>query len=175
MYIIDFLKVYSQDVLTVAFIVAISSAIIDKFLTQNQKLYIKMFTPFILGIMIFFLINVFKGNVSFNHDTVYAGILSGSLSLTIFAFFDRLLKGKNEKTDVKILAIEKLLNGFVKPELIEETAKEIKEEIDKKNERKVSLNVICSLIKKNKTNVPSEQQITVLANICLDTVKNLCL
>lgn len=170
----NFLNFYSQDVLIVAFIVAIFSAIIDKFLTKEEKLYIKILTPFILGIMIFFLYNVLiKGVIDFSINTFSAGILSGSLSSVIYAFFYKILNGKMDDIDFLTISIEKLLVGYVNKEFITKTAKEIvKKANEEKDENKLT-EFLLEIIKKNKEENVSDFQLNTLAKILIIQIKNL--
>lgn len=170
----NFLNFYSQDVLIVAFIVAILSIIIDKFLTKNIKLYIKILTPFIMGIMIFFLYNVIvNGVIDFSLDLFSAGILSGSLSSCIYAFFYKLLEGKTDNIDLVTISVEKILNGYVNKEFITDIAKKIVNKINEEKDEKKIIEFIIELLKNNKEEGISDKDITTLANVCLLQVKNL--
>ena len=170
----NFLNFYSQDVLIVAFIVAILSIIIDKFLTKQIKLYIKMLTPFILGIMVFFLYNVLaKGIVDFSINLFSAGLLSGSLSSVIYAFIYKLLEGKTNNLDFVVISIEKLLSGYVNKEFITDTAQKIVDKVKQEKDDKAVVEFIVELLKKNKQEGVKDIEIETLANLCLIQVKNL--
>ena len=172
--LIDFLKNYSQDAIIVAILVAITSAIIDRFLTTKQKLYIKIFTPFILGIMFYFLYDVVVNHVvNFTYNIAYAGILCGSLSSGIYAFCFRLLNGKSTKIDKTTLMIEGLIKDFVNKEFITQSALLIKKEFESTDTKDNVINKIKEIITKTRINEIDDKTINILASVIYENVKNL--
>lgn len=171
--LVNFLSNYSKDAIIVSIIVAIITSITDKFLTLKQKLFIKALTPFILGIMVYFLFNVIcYGIVCFNLEVVYAGILCGSLSGAIYMIFTKVSKGES-KLDIKALTIESIIKDYVDSNLVAKTSLEIINTFDKNQDRKECLGGISKILNENKLESVCENEIFILATLIYESYKSL--
>lgn len=171
--IVNFLSNYSRDAIIVSLIVAILTTIIDKFLTQKQKTSIKILTPFVLGIMVYFLFNVFcYGIVSLSLDIVYAGLLCGSLSSSIYMICYKLIRGEIN-FDFKTLPIEGIIKDYVNKEFITEILIDIKKVFNEKLGQNESVDKIFDILNKNKLDVITESEIKIVSSLLYESYKNL--
>lgn len=122
----DFLVSYSLPTLIVAVIVVAVSLTLNKVFDKLPAL-IKTYLPFLFAILIYFFYDcvfVLK-DLSFRQETLYAGLLSGSLSVIISSSIKKIKAGKPLGASATILLIESLLQGHIADENLSQTATEI--------------------------------------------------
>lgn len=119
----DFLAFYSLPTLIIATSVCVVSLTLFKFLPNIPKA-VKTYLPFTLSIALHFAYeSIFVlGYISFGKHTLYAGLLSGSLSLIISSTIKRISKGKTLGLKATVLLIEGLLEEYVSANVLEKTA-----------------------------------------------------
>ena len=119
----DFLVSYSLPTLIVATIVCTFSLTLNKFFEKMPKL-LKVYLPFILAIFLYFaydIIFVLK-TFRFRQETLYAGLLSASLSTIICSSLRKLLQGKIVNVSKTAILIEGILEGYVNQNCLTQTA-----------------------------------------------------
>ena len=84
---------------------------------------------------------------TFKEQTLYAGILSGSLSVIITSIINRIKKGKPLTVSQTVLIIEGILNGYVLDKNLSSTAKTLEDEIVCKQNHCVD--TVANIIKSN--------------------------
>ncbi len=124
----DFLVSYSLPTLIVSVIVCTVSITLNKFFDKLPKL-IKAYLPFLLAIILYFLYDIIFILKTFKlrQETLYAGILSASLSVIICSVIRKLKEGKSVNVNKTILLIEGILEGYVNQSVLTQTAYIIEE------------------------------------------------
>lgn len=169
----DILTTYSFPTLIVAVIVCAVTLTINKFFDKLPKL-LKVYIPFLLAIIFYtiyemiFVLHAFD----FRIESLYAGLLSGSLSAIISSAINRLNKGKSIGTSATVLLIESILEGYIDTNYITKIAVEIEKELITKAD--ISLleeNIIKKL--KNASSDISAYELSRLAKLILSAVSSI--
>lgn len=174
----DFLAHYSLPTLVIASVCTVFSLICDRFLKNKLPKLIRSYAPFILAILLYFafdMIFVFKAFV-FSENSLYAGILSGSLSFVIFKAIKKIASGKNLTLTATALLIEGLLEGYVNQSAIGETALALDKLLtaqDKLDDQTAVTEVLLTLKDKSEIN-RTEEELFNLAILIVSAVKSLC-
>jgi len=167
----DFLATYSLPTLIVAIFVFIIT------LTLQRVLYLKvpktafLYCPFIFGVILYsaydmlFVIKAFSINI----ESVYAGLLSGSLSAIINSAINRIKNGRTLGLNATVLLIEGLLEGFVENSLISETAVALDKILISTNHELIPTKVFEKL-KENASKGFSEDDLMHLSKLIIHTV-----
>lgn len=119
----DFLVSYSLPTLVVSVIVCTISLTLNKFFDKMPKL-LKAYLPFLLAIFLYFcydIIFVLK-TFTFRQETLYAGLLSASLSTIFTSLLKKILQGKVVNVNKTLLLIEGILEGYISQNCLTETA-----------------------------------------------------
>lgn len=118
----------SIDLLTVlvAVSVCIVMTILKKVLKEKLKTSISVYLPTLLAIAIHFIVKTITDgiNSSLALDTVYNGLISGSVSTVITVAINKLLNGKPISSP-KIMIIEGILKEIINKEHIQSVTEEI--------------------------------------------------
>lgn len=123
LYLQDFLVSYSLPTLVVSVIVCTISLTLNKFFEKMPKL-LKAYLPFILAIILYFAFDIIFVLKTFElrQETLYAGLLSASLSAIFTSLLKKILQGKVVNVNKTILLIEGILEGYISQNCLTETA-----------------------------------------------------
>ena len=128
LYLQDFLVSYSLPTLIIASIVCAISLTLNKFFDKMPKL-LKLYLPFLLAITLhcaYDMIFVLKA-FTFTNESLYAGILSASLSVILSSSLKKIFQGKPFNTNKPILLIEGILERYISQSCLSQTAYIIEE------------------------------------------------
>ena len=134
----EFLSNYSFSTLIIASVLAIASLIFDKFLTKKLSNTLKTYIPFLLSIVInvvydmVFVINSFTLRI----ESIYAGVLCGSLSAIIVSLISKIKKGEPIPLSATTLLIERILRSYLNKESATTTALILEKLFDSAEEQK---------------------------------------
>ncbi len=123
-YLKEFLSNYSFSTLIIAILLAITTLIFDKFLSKKLSATLKTYIPFLFAIVVnvvydmIFVINSFTLRI----ESVYAGVLCGSLSAIIVSLLNKIKKGEPIPLSATTLLIERILRGYLTKESATTTA-----------------------------------------------------
>ena len=119
----DFLVSYSLPTLIVAIIVCTFSLTLNKFFDKLPKL-LKVYLPFLLAIVLYFAYDIIFVLKTFQlrQETLYAGLLSASLSAILSTSLKKLFQGKPVSVNKTLLLIEGILEGYVNQSCLTQTA-----------------------------------------------------
>lgn len=166
-----FIECYGLPAVIISVIVAIVSIVLD--LVFKDKFFtIKNYLPFLIAVALMFLYDIIFGSVfTTPTEITSAGVLCGSVSTGIFAFFKRIRCGKtNLNIDPKILLIEGILSGIIEDKNIESISKSALEifDLEKSETLKIKLDELLILnaksdISKEKIQATSDLIINVLS------------
>lgn len=145
--------------------------ILKKFCAEKinniTRLYLEMSLAFTIELVF---ILVFVGDIkNFDLKAVSSALISYSTALIMYSLISRLIKGKSIKQDSRSLLIETLIEDYVLEEKKSSLANEIliillKEDLDKE--------LLCSIIIDNQVRPFDLDEITALADIIIDSIKN---
>ncbi len=170
-YLKDFFATYSLPTLVIAIIVSIITFILHKFLANKLSLSALSYIPFILAIIMYlaydmiFVCGAFKINV----NSIYAGMLCGSMSLVIGGALARIKKGKPLTVSQTVLLIESLLIGFVSSENLTQTATAV-DSLIAENEENTNAESIAEKIKENSIDGFDESEFLRLAKLIITAI-----
>lgn len=169
----DFLVSYSLPTLIVAVIVLAVSLTLNRVFDKLPAL-IKTYLPFLFAVIIYFLYDclfVLK-DFSFRRETLYAGLLSGSLSAVISSSIRKIKAGKPLGASATVLLIENILQGYIASDRLTQTAIEIESALlDDSNELSSEQQVIDKIT----YNCPdiSNTNVIYLSKLIISAVKNI--
>lgn len=170
---INYLLPYGAPVIITAICVSLLSYLLKKFLPKNFAVFIKIYFPFLAGIVLYFVYDaIFISHaIYFSQETISMGVLSGTLSTVIFAFIKNLKNGK-VITDQVILAIEGILCDTVEKTVLLGLANKIKELFTTEQAEEQLVFLIAEEIVKASKN---DDLLTALplATLIVDSVKSL--
>ncbi len=170
-YLTDFFATYSLPTLVIAVAVSIITFITNKFLSDKISATARSYLPFILSIAMYlaydmiFVCNAFKINV----NSIYAGMLCGSMSLIIGGALARIKKGKPLSVSQTVLLIESILTGFVQAENLTKTATTV-EGLIAPTEDATDTESIASAIKENSVEGITEGEFIRLAKLIITAI-----
>ena len=167
----EFLLSYSLPTVIIALIVGIVGFLTERFIKVKIPQFILTYAPFVISVIIYFAYNmifVVKA-FYFNTEVVYAGLLSGSLSVIIKETIKKLISGKRINLSTTALLIEGLINGYVKNDALSSTAVLIENIINKKDDQTKTTESIFATLKDNSTDI-DEQDLLSLAALIIAAV-----
>lgn len=164
-----FLSEYSLQTVIIAVICSAVTLICKAVLKDKLCTFVKNYLPIILATVLEVLSDVLIKHTGLNltMDVIYAGLISGSLSLAISA----ILSGKKNKS-ILFLTISELLNGYVNPEKSEEVADAILEVFKSNSDDKTRLLQTEKLIAENSI-LKDKGKISMVADLINESVKAL--
>ncbi len=130
LFIQDFLTTYSLPTLIVAIIVCTVSLTLNKFFDKLPKL-LRAYFPFLLALLLYvvydmiFVLKFF----SFRTESLYAGLVSGSLSAIISSAIKKIAKGKHIDTSTTVMLIESILEGYIAQDTLTSLALDIEKDL----------------------------------------------
>lgn len=167
----EFLLSYSLPTAIIALIVGIVGFLTERFIKVKIPQFILTYAPFALSVIIYFAYNmifVVKA-FYFNAEVIYAGLLSGSLSVIIKETIKKLISGKRVNLSATALLIEGLISGYVKNGAIANTAVLIESIINKKDDQTKTTEKVFDTLKDNSTDI-DEQDLLSLAALIIAAV-----
>ncbi len=170
-YLTDFFATYSLPALVIALIVSVITFIINKFLADKLPSSARSYIPFILAIILYlgydmiFVCNAFVINV----NSIYAGMLCGSMSLIIGGALSRIKTGKPLSVSQTVLLIESLLTGYVHNDNLTSTALEV-ESLIADDENGTDENGIAQVIKQNSVDGLTESDFIRLSKLIITAI-----
>ncbi len=170
-YLTDFFATYSLPALLIAVIVSIITFLINRYLSEKLPKTFCSYLPFLLAIILYlaydmiFICHAFKINV----NSIYAGMLCGSMSLIIGGALARIKKGKPLSVSQTVLLIESLLTGYVISENLSTTASEV-ESLIAETEEGTNADSIAMTIKENSVEGLDENDFIKLAKLIITAI-----
>ncbi len=122
----DILASYSLPTIIIAIIVLVVSLTLSKFFNKLPKLA-KVYFPFFLATLLYFaydMIFVIEA-FTFRTETLYAGVVSGSLSAIICSWIKRIKQGNVTSASSTLVLIEGILQDYLDKSILTKTAYEI--------------------------------------------------
>ncbi len=170
-YLTDFFATYSLPTLIIALTVSIITFIVNKFLASKLSLTIRSYLPFILSIALYVSYDIIfvSGAFSINLNSLYAGMLCGSMSLIIGGALARIKKGKPLSVSQTVLLIESILTGFVQAESLSRTATDVEGLIADTAENTDAIS-IAETIKENSAPDIDESEFLRLAKVIITAI-----
>ena len=169
-YLTDFLVSYSLPTIFIACIVAVANLLVDCLVKKKIPLLTSSYMPFLLAVVLYFAFDmIFVSKAfTFNEQTLYAGILAGSLSLIINGIINRIRKGKPLTVSQTVLIIEGIISGYVSEENLSATARALDEHISV--EQEPSASTIAQIIKSNSDMRLTDEDYLAIAKLILTAV-----
>lgn len=171
----DFFANYSLPVLIIALFVGIMKFILYKFIPTKTPKALMPYIPFIISILLYLaydMIFVLKA-FSFNSNSLYAGVLSGSLSVVCFSALKKIDSGRPLNVSQTVLLIEGMLHGFMSENLLTQTAIELEKVLEEGCTDQNLSDRVTSTIKNNAYSLFSDDDLMRLALLIIQTVKSL--
>ena len=171
----DFLTAYSLPTVIIAVIVGIICLFADKFLSVKFPALIKAYLPFVLSVALhvafdmLFTYRAFK----FYPQSLYAGLLSGSLSAIFISATKKIASGKPLPLSATVLLIEGLIAGYVESSTLNQTATALDNIIQNSDCENELLSQITCVIKDNGKKEFSEEDLKGLAMLIIKAVKTI--
>ncbi|MBO7345495.1 MAG: hypothetical protein J6U92_06125 [Clostridia bacterium] len=174
-YLKEFLSNYSFSTLIIASVIAVVTLILDKFLSKKLSATLKTYIPFILSILVnvvydmYFVINSFALRV----ESVYAGVLCGSLSAIIVSVINKIKKGEPIPLSATTLLIERILRGYLTKESATTTALILEKLFDRaetQNGDKITANDVSNAIKEQVSDQISENDLYHISTLIFHSV-----
>ncbi len=170
-YLTDFFANYSLPTLIIAVVVSIITFLLNRFLSSKLSIGTRSYLPFIISIAFYlaydmiFVCKAFEINV----NSLYAGMLCGSMSLIIGGALSRIKKGKPLSVSQTVLLIENILTGFVHSENLTQTATSV-ENLIAETEDATDADVIAQTIKENSVEGIDESEFIRLAKLIITAI-----
>ena len=169
----DFLISFSIPTVIVAIIVCTVSLTLNKFFDKLPKL-LRVYIPFLMAIVLYYaydIIFVIK-DFSFRIESLYAGLLSASLSAILSTMIKKIISGKGFVPSATILLIEGILEGYLNQDELTSVAIEIEKDlllID--DDQQIESSIINRLVSKCENLTISEGN--RLAKLIISAVKSI--
>ena len=166
LYLKDFFAQYSLPTLVIALSVAIINFIVKKFTHKKLPNLFFSYLPFGLAVIFYIAYDMIALSKAFTVtvESVYAGLLSGSLSLVITSIGKRIAKGKPLSVTTTAMLIEGIISGYVREDALSQTASKV-DTLISDNKAKDNHNEIVALLKQNSEDSVSEEQLQTLAGL----------
>ena len=123
--LINLLQTFGLPTITITLIISIVFYILNK--NVQLKYGIKYYAPIILGIVLYSAYDMIFITKAFDLriECVFSGSISGVLSFSFSASFNRIINGKPLTNDLNILTVEGIIGDFVKDNQTQKVSKEI--------------------------------------------------
>ncbi len=171
----DFFANYSLPVLIIALSVGLIKFIFDKFFSDKIFKPLWSYLPFALCTVIYIaydMLFVLKA-FAFNAHSLYAGVLSGSLSVVFSSALKKIDAGKPLNVSQTVLLIEGMLHGFISENLLNQTAIELEKVLSETPSEQDLSNRVANTIKTNAYSLFSDDDLMHLALLIIQSVKSL--
>ena len=170
----DFLAYYSLPTLIVAVIVVILTLLSDKFLGDKIPELLRSFMPFILSIVIYFAYDMIFvcGKFVLKTDALYAGILSGSLSVIIFKSIKKVMNGKPLTLSATALLIEGIIESYVSENVLIDTVNAIEALFSDESKKDTIIDDVKELLSISTENATSEEELLKISALLVKAVKS---
>ena len=135
------------SMVTIAVIVCLVTTILNKVLKNKLKTSLTVYLPTILAILIRFFVKYFTIGVesALSLDTVYEGLIIGSLSTVISVIVSKIISGKPISSP-RILLLEGILGEFVNKEHVQSVTNEILLVIEDEGDDLTKTNKVSEII-----------------------------
>ncbi len=170
-YLTDFFATYSLPTLIIAVVVSIITFLINRFLSAKLSVSTRSYLPFIISIAMYIAYDMIFVCKAFeiNTNSLYAGMLCGSMSLIIGGALARIKKGKPLSVSQTVLLIESILSGFVHNESLTQTATSV-EGLIAETEDATDLDGIANKIKENSVEGIDDGEFIRLAKLIITAI-----
>lgn len=171
----DFFANYSLPVIVIAVIVGVVKLLLEKFCDLKMPKFVCAYMPFLLCIILYSVFDmafVLK-KFAFTAHALYAGLLSGSLSVVICSTLKKIISGKPIITNQTILLIEGLIHGFISDNCISATAVKLEQIFDQDYSDELLTNHVVNTLKENAQPIFSEDDLLHLSLLVTQAVKTL--
>lgn len=168
----DFLTYYSLPTITVAIIVSLLTFAVDKLFKNKLPDLLRSFTPFILAIAFYFGYDILLVHQAFilKTDALYAGILSGSLSIIICKSVKKIMSGKPLTFSATILLIEGILQEYINESKVFDVAVKIEKMLLSNDKNSPNKETVIDELKQHSENL-SDNELNHLADLLIVATK----
>lgn len=172
-YLKEFFTDYTLPTCIIAVAVAILTLLYDRFFSDKLPLIIRSYAPFIISVLLYIAYDMLFVSRAFifHENTMYAGLLSGSLSAVIVSSVMRIKRGKPLSISTTALLIESIITGYVREDNLTTVAKGI-EEIVVKNSSDPDADALELFIRQNIKDNFSDEELKGLTQLIITAVKN---
>lgn len=175
-FLAEFLAEYSMSTIIIAIVSAIISCILKSVFKNKFSRFINNCLPFITSIALAFLYDLIFVSRYFRieHSIIYSGIVSGTVAIAISVIVKKISKGEIFIKNTLFLALEGLLEGYVKSDCIFEVVSAIIDllESEQKEDSQIEKEQeIIKLLKDNSNYDIPEIELTSIAEIIITTIK----
>ncbi len=170
----NFLTTYSLPTVAIAIILGVLNFICDKFFYDIISATVRNYLTFLLAIISYFLyetIFITKG-FSLTIETVYAGLISGSLSTVISCALNKISSGNSVSNVVKLL-IEGILDGLTFKHSLHATVRSLEKLFASEFEDATLKEQIINIIAESVINPLSEEEFEQIALLIIHSIKAL--
>ena len=171
----DFFKSFSLPTLIIAVFVSAISILCDKFVGNKINSTIKHYGAFALSVILYFLYDVVfvLHSFSYRSESLYAGILAGSLSTIISCAITRIIQGKTIRVSATALLIERLIKDFVCEDRLCQVVNMIENIILSSNDENAWEEQVKELLTAHSTENVDKTQINDIAVLLINSVNSL--
>lgn len=127
----SFFSLCDQKTLTIAICVSIMVTVLRKILKDKLSVFISLYLPILLSIIIQLVwTGIIDGfNTAFTIETVYSGLITGTLSSIVTAIAIRTISGSSIRSP-ELMFIEGTLSEFIKKDALKQVSVEILQAIN---------------------------------------------
>jgi len=170
----DFLAYYSLPTLIVAVIVSTLTIIAYMIFGKKMPNLVRSFLPFVLSVILYFFYDMLVINNAFvfKTDALYAGILSGSLSVIIFKAVKKIANGKPLTLSATALLIEGLIEGYVSKNALVDTVNAIETLCKDESKKDTIINDVKEILSASIDGDASEEELLKISALLVKAVKS---
>ena len=168
----EFLLSYSLPTIIIAVAVGFVGFLTEKFINVKIPQFILTYAPFIVAVLLYFAYDMLFLVKAFylRSESLYAGILSGSLSVIIKETVKKIVSGKPVNLSATTLLIEGLITGYVKNGAITKTAILVENILRERKDEQDDVKFEVATALKNNSDGLDEQDLLSLASLIITSV-----
>ena len=170
----NFLATYSLPTVAIAIILGVLNFFCDKFFYDKINSTARNYLTFLFAIIFYFIYETIFITKSFSLsiETVYAGILSGSLSTVFSCALNKITSGNSVSSAVKLL-IEGILDGLISKQAMHATVSSLEKLFASEFEYSTLKEQIINIIAEGVIRPLSDDEAEQLAILLIHSIKAL--
>ena len=170
----NFLATYTLPTVVIAIFVGVLNFICDKFLYDKISATARNYLTFLLAIISYFLYETvfIKKSFSLTLETIYAGLISGSLSTVISCALNKISCGNTVSNAVKLL-IEGILDGLISKHSMHATVNSLEKLFASEFEDTTLKEQIINIIAESVITPLSDEEFEKLALLIIHSIRAL--
>ena len=168
----DFLTYYSLPTLCVSVAVSLLTFLVDKKFKNKLPDHLRSFLPFILAVIFYFAYDIIFvcNEFMIKTDALYAGILSGSLSIIICKSVKKIASGKPLTFSATVLLIEGILQEYISENKVFDVAIKLDKLLSSNDKSNPNKENVINELKLHAENL-SESELSHLADLLIVATK----